>query len=114
MKPSTEPRPVILDANALSRLAHVQQTELLPRIFPGRCFLAPAVYREIEAGVGTGVAYLEPILALVKRQELKVLDIEPEDREYSAALPRKLGLGEAEGIALCRSERWLKRWKGAD
>jgi predicted nucleic acid-binding protein len=25
----------------------------------------------------------------------------PEDREYSASLPRKLGLGEAEGISLC-------------
>jgi predicted nucleic acid-binding protein len=107
-------RAVLLDANVLSRLARVQQADLLSRVFPGRCFLTPAVYNEIEAGIAAGVTYLEAILALVRRQELKVLDVEPEDREYSATLPRRLGLGEAEGIALCRSERWLKRWKGAD
>lgn len=93
---------VLLDANVLSRLAHIGRSDILSTAFPGRCYVTPAVYREIEAGVAVGVSYLEPILALVERKELQVLDLQPEDREYGAATPRKLGLGETEGIALCR------------
>lgn len=104
MPSSLEPqrRAVLLDANALSRLARIGRSDILPTIFPGRCYVTPAVYREIEAGLAIGVSYLEPILALVERQELQILDLQPEDREYGATIPRKLGLGETEGIALCR------------
>lgn len=63
--------------------------------------MTPGVYREIETGVAIGVSYLEPILALVERKELQVLDLQPEDREYGVTAPRELGLGEVEGIALC-------------
>jgi hypothetical protein len=31
----------------------------------------------------------KPIIALVERKELQVLDIQPEDREYGASLPGK-------------------------
>jgi len=92
---------VLLDANVLSRLAHIRRSDILPTIFPGRCYVAPAVYREIAAGLAVGVSYLEPIMALVERKELQVLDLQPEDREYGVSTPRKLGLGETEGIALC-------------
>jgi len=104
MKSSPEPgrKAVVLDANVLSRLARVHQTEVLLKVFPGRCYLAPAIYHEIEAGVEAGVRYLEEVVALVKRGALRILDVEKVDREYVASLPRKLGLGEAEGIALCR------------
>jgi predicted nucleic acid-binding protein len=104
MKSSPKPgrRAVLLDANVLSRLARVHQTDVLPKVFPGGCYLAPAVYYEIEAGVEAGVAYLEAVIALVGQEGLRVLGIEEEDRDYITSLPRKLGLGEAEGIALCR------------
>ena len=42
------------------------------------------------------------MIALVGRGRLRILSIEEEDRDYIASLPRKLGLGEAEGITLCR------------
>lgn len=100
--PESGRRAVLLDANVLSHLARVQQVDILPKAFPGGCYLAPAIYHEIEAGVEVGVAYLEAVIALVKRERLQVLSVEADDRAYIAALPRKLGLGEAEGIALCR------------
>ncbi|MFQ5859117.1 MAG: hypothetical protein ACE5LU_26255 [Anaerolineae bacterium] len=104
MKSSPDPgrRAVLLDANVLSRLARVQQADLLPKVFSGGCCLAPAVYHEIEAGIEAGVKYLEAVTSLVGQGNLQVLDVEDEDRDYIASLPRKLGLGEAEGIALCR------------
>lgn len=75
MQSSPEPgqRAVILDANALSRLARVHQADVLPKIFPGGCYLAPAIYHEIEAGVEAGVTYLEEVMALVERGELRTL-----------------------------------------
>ena len=104
MKSSLESghRAVLLDANVLSRLARVRQADVLPKVFPGRCYLAPAIYHEIEAGVEVGAEYLEEVIALVRQERLRVLGIEEEDRDYIASLPRRLGLGEAEGIALCR------------
>lgn len=103
MQSSPEPgrRAVVLDANVLSRLALIRRSDILSTVFRGRCYVTPAGYHEIEAGAAVGVAYLEPILALVERKELQVLDLQPEDREYGATTPRKLGLGEVEGIALC-------------
>lgn len=104
MKSSPDPggRAVVLDANVLSRLARVDQAPLLPRVFSGGCYLAPAIYHEIEAGIEVGVKYLEAVASLVEQGRLQILDVEDEDRDYIASLPRKLGLGEAEGVALCR------------
>lgn len=104
MKSSLESghRAVLLDANVLSRLARVRQADVLPKVFPGRCYLAPAIYHEIKAGVEVGAEYLEEVIALVGQERLRVLGIDEEDRDYIASLPRRLGLGEAEGIALCR------------
>ena len=53
MKSSPEPgrRAVLLDANVLSRLARVHQTDVLPEVFPGGCYLAPAIYHEVEASL---------------------------------------------------------------
>jgi hypothetical protein len=50
---------VLLDANVLSRLALIRCSDILSTAFPGRCYVAPAVYREIEAGIAVGVSYLE-------------------------------------------------------
>jgi len=57
MKSSPEPtrRALLLDANVLSRLARVHQTDVLSKAFPGGCYLAPTIYHEIEAGVEVGV-----------------------------------------------------------
>ncbi len=103
MKSSPEPsrRAILLDANALSRLARVGRIELIPQVFPGRCYLSPAIYREIEAGMEAGVVYLEPVIVQVRQRGLRVLAVEEADRTYMASLPGRLALGEAEGIALC-------------
>jgi len=104
MRSSPEPshRAVLLDANVLSRLARVHRADVLAKVFPSRCYLAPAICHEIEAGIEGGVAYLKAVITLVEQERLQILGIEEEDRDYIASLPRQLGLGEAEGIALCR------------
>ena len=58
MQSSPEPGrgTVLLDANVLSRLAHIRRSDILSTIFPGRYYVAPAIYREIEAGVAVGVS----------------------------------------------------------
>jgi len=104
MQSSPEPNrgAVLFDANALSRLALIGRSDILATVFRGRCYVTPAVHHELEVGVAIGVSYLEPILTLVERKELQVLDLQPEDRQYGATAPRKLGVGEVEGIALCQ------------
>jgi len=78
MKSSPKPgrRAVLLDANALSRLARVHQTDVLPEVFPGGCYLAPAIYHEVEAGLEAGVAYLEAVITLVGRGRFQEVSYE--------------------------------------
>jgi predicted nucleic acid-binding protein len=104
MKSSPEPgrRAVVLDANVLSRLARIGRLDVIPQAFSGRCYLTSAIASEIEAGLEAGVMYLEVVRTFIQRGELCILSISEEDRHYMDSLPRKLGKGEAEGIALCR------------
>lgn len=104
MRSSPEPgrRAIVLDANALSRLARIGRLDVIPQAFSGRCYLTSAIASEIEAGLEAGVMYLEAVRTLIQRGELGVLSASREDRRYMDSLPRKLGEGEAEGIALCR------------
>ena len=76
MKSSPEPgrRAVLLDANVLSRLSRVHQADVLPKVFSGGCYLAPAIYHEIEAGVEVGVSYLEAVIALTEQGGLQHSD----------------------------------------
>jgi predicted nucleic acid-binding protein len=98
----TTQQAVLLDANVLSRLAHIGKADLLPATLPNRCTISPTIYRELEAGINSGAPYLQAVTALVQRGEIRVLDLEDEDQELVASVPRKLARGEAEGIALCK------------
>lgn len=99
---NAQQRTVLLDANVLSRLALIGKANLLPEVLPDRCTTAPAIEHEIEAGIDAGVAYLQPIIALIEQRMIRVLELEPGDLEFVASVPRKLARGEAEGIALCK------------
>jgi predicted nucleic acid-binding protein len=99
---NVQQRSVLLDANVLSRLALIGKTNSLPEVLPDRCTTAPAIRHEIEAGIDAGIAYLQPIVALIEQGTIRVLELEPGDLEFVASVPRKLALGEAEGIALCK------------
>lgn len=48
------------------------------------------------------MTYLKSVMDLVEQEKLQILDIAEEDREHITSLPRKIGSGEAESIALCR------------
>ncbi len=99
--PEPGPRAVLLDANVLSRLARAERLDVIRLAFAGQRCLAPSIAQEIEAGIEAGVAYLEKVRALIQDGDLRVLPVSEGDRRYMASLPRKLGAGEAEGIALC-------------
>lgn len=103
MKSSPEPgrQAALLDANVLSRLARIHRLDILVKALPGSRYVTPAIYREVEAGVSVGVTYLNDVLSSITQGEIHVLELEEEDYRYAASLPRKLGTGEAEGIALC-------------
>lgn len=98
----TSQQTLLLDANVLSRLAQIGKADLLPAELPNRCTISPAIYRELEAGVNSGVPYLQLVLALVQRGDIRVLDLADEDQQFIGSVPRKLGRGEAEGIAICK------------
>lgn len=98
----TSQKSLLLDANVLSRLAQIGKADLLPATLPNRCTISPTIYRELEAGVNSGVPYLQLVTALVHRGEIRVLDLEDEDQQFIVSMPRKLGRGEAEGIAICK------------
>ena len=98
----TSQKAVLLDANVLSRLAKIGKADLLPTTLANRCTIAPAIYDELEAGVNAGVSYLRAVTAMVQQGKIRVLDLEVEDQQFIAAVPRKLARGEAEGIAICR------------
>jgi len=104
MKSSPEPgrRAIVLDANVLSRLARIGRLDVISQAFSGRCYLTSAITSEIEAGLEAGVLYLEMVRSFIQRGKLHILSASEEDRRYMDSLPRKLGEGEAEGIALCR------------
>lgn len=104
MTSSVEARPqgLILDANVLSRLARIGRIDLLSATLPNRCAISPTIYREIEAGINSGVLYLQAVIASVQRGEIRVLGLEDKDQEFITSVPRKLARGEAEGIALCK------------
>ncbi|MFZ2358684.1 MAG: hypothetical protein WA040_05010 [Anaerolineae bacterium] len=99
---NVQKRSVLLDANVLSRLALIGKANLLAVALPERCTTAPAIRHEVEAGIDAGIAYLRPIIELIRQGTLRVLELEPGDLEFVASVPRKLARGEAEGIALCK------------
>lgn len=103
MKSSAKPLPpVLLDTNVLSRLAEIGRLDLILQVFPGRCFISPAIYDEITAGVNNGITYLQAIEEIVAQGGVQVVDLNQADLEFVTTVPRKLARGEAEGIAICR------------
>ncbi len=99
---ANSPRPVLLDANVLSRLAKIGRLDLVPHVFPGRCFITPAIYHEIRVGIEAEIVYLRAVETVVANGDLRVVELKQADLEFVTLVPRKLARGEAEGIALCR------------
>jgi predicted nucleic acid-binding protein len=103
MSSSTSPKHkgFILDTNVLSLFAKVNRLHLLQQFSKIPLYITPFIQHELEVGLENGVSYLEDALQLVEAGHLQVIPPDKSDKLFMSKLPPKLGLGEAEAIALC-------------
>lgn len=101
--------PTLVDTTVLSNLAAAKRLDLL-NLLPDTCYLASAVYDEIQQGVAEGYEFLVQVDRELDagRLLLTTLENEVEWRRYRE-IPNKLQHGEAMSlaIALCRGWRLL-------
>lgn len=97
---------VLIDTTVLSNLAAVERLDLL-NLLPEPCYLASAVYDEIQQGVTEGYTFLAQVdLALDSQQLLlTTLENETELRQYRET-PNKLQHGEAMSLAIVHCRGW--------
>ncbi len=92
----------ILDTNILSLFAKVNSLNILQQFATLPLYITPVIQQELEAGLKREVHYLADVLQLVKSGRLQVIRPNKADEQFISKLPPKLGLGEAEAIALCQ------------
>lgn len=74
---------------------------LLAALEGSTIFIPPAVEQELRAGLARGVTYLQNVLDLIPMGQVQLLDLNESDLECMTSLPKALGPGEREAIALC-------------
>jgi predicted nucleic acid-binding protein len=107
MESSTSPglKGIIFDANVLSLLAKEGHLDLLTQFFAPPRYITSEIQRELEAGFRNGVSYLKDVLQLVDEGHLEIITPTPTEKKSMTHLPPKLGLGEAEAIAICHQQK---------
>jgi predicted nucleic acid-binding protein len=107
MKSSTSPdlEGVILDANVLSLLAKEGHLDLLQQFFALPRYITPGIQSELQIGIRNGVHYLKDVLQLVEQGHLEIVTPTAVEKQSTSNLPPKLGLGEAEAIAICHRRK---------
>src|SRR5215212_6218432 len=87
----------------LSSLAAAQALDRLQRLFARSTLcIPPSVGDELRIAVERGRIYLEVLTTVITAGEISVLELTEVEHTLATALPRKLGLGECEAIALCQ------------
>ena len=94
---------IISDTNILSSLAAANALDRLQRLFArSRLSIPPAVRAELLVAVERGRIYLEVLTTAIVAGEIPVLELTQAEHALVTTLPRKLGLGECQAIALCQ------------
>jgi predicted nucleic acid-binding protein len=94
---------IVSDTNVLSSLAAANALDRLQRVFSRSTLsVPPAVRDELQAAITRGRTYLEPLFAAIAAGEIVVLALTEAEHALTTTLPRKLGAGEREAIALCQ------------
>ncbi len=96
-------KPLIFDTDVLSTFGKIRRLDLLRKLLPDATFLAPpSVYDELFKARDHGYEFVDPILwsgiieiTPLTKEELGFLSRLREER-------RSLGLGELEGISICK------------
>jgi predicted nucleic acid-binding protein len=94
---------IVSDTNILSSLAAAQALDRLQRLFSRSTLcIPPSVRDELRIAVERGRSYLEVVTTAIVAGEIPVLELTVAERALVTTLPRKLGLGECQAIALCQ------------
>jgi predicted nucleic acid-binding protein len=94
---------IVSDTNILSSLAAAHALDRLQRLFARSTLcIPPAVRAELLVAVERGRIYLEVVTTAIVVGEIPVLELTEAERALVTTLPRKLGLGECQAIALCQ------------
>ncbi len=93
---------IVADTNIVSTFARIGALPLLKRLLEvDRLHITPATYSELRKAIEAGCAFLEPVLAAVASGgDLELVELTRAEILGAKDLPRSLGPGEAESIAV--------------
>ncbi len=94
---------IVADTNILSTFARVGAIDHLRRLCESdRLHVTPATFNELRRAVEVGCGFLAPILEAIQTGSgLDLVELSREEILGAKDLPRSLGAGEAESIAVC-------------
>jgi len=97
---------IVSDTNILSSLAAANALPHLQRLFARSTLcIPPSVRDELRIAVERGRIYLEVLITAIVAGEIQVLELTEAEHALVTTLPRKLGMGECEAIALCQERQ---------
>jgi len=97
---------IVSDTNILSSLAAANALDRLQRLFARSTLcIPPSVCEELRIAVERGRIYLEMLTTAIAAGEIPVLELTEAEHALVTTLPRKLGMGECEAIALCQQRQ---------
>jgi predicted nucleic acid-binding protein len=97
---------IVSDTNILSSLAAAHALDRLQRLFARSTLcIPPCVRDELRIAVERGRIYVEVVTTAITAGEIPILELTEAEQALVATLPRKLGLGECEAIALCQQRQ---------
>jgi predicted nucleic acid-binding protein len=97
---------IVSDTNILSSLAAAKALDHLQRLFARSTLcIPPSVREELRVAVERGRSYLEVLTTAIAVGNISVLELTEVEHTLATTLPRKLGMGECEAIALCQQRQ---------
>jgi predicted nucleic acid-binding protein len=93
---------IVADTNIVSMFARIGALPLLKRLLEvDRLHITPGTYGELRKAIDAGCAFLEPVLAsIASGGDLELAELTRQEILAVNDLPRSLGAGEAESIAV--------------
>ena len=94
---------ILADTDILSALAKITRLPLLFSLLQTTSLqMAPGVFTELAHSLNLRRRYAEDILSLVSTGQIQVIPLTEEEATFRDTLPRTLGAGERESIAIVK------------
>ena len=99
---------LVFDTDILSTFGKIRRLDLLRALFPNtRFFIPPSVYNELFKARERGYEFVD---YLIESGILEVIPLNKEELEFLSRLKeerRSLGLGELEGVSICKHREYV-------